>query len=414
MPRLAAEWDLDAPGEAWQALDATLCFVDISGFTSLSERLARRGRIGAEELTEVLNRVFGSMLTLAYDRGGALLKFGGDALLLLFRGDDHALQACSAAVELRAALRDAARVPTSVGRVALRMSVGVHTGAVDLFRVGTSHRELVVAGPAASATTAMEQAAGPGDIVVSAATRALLPADAAPTSVGPGWALRWRRPAVPGTGPVRARPVGPDAVAGAIPLGLRHHLADRGADPEHRVASVAFVRFGGVDALMEGRGPNAVAAAIDEVVTAVQRAADGEGVTFLGTDIDADGGKIILVGGVPSAQDDDEGRVLRVCPARGGRGLAPADADRHQPRPCLRRRGRHPVALDVHRHGRHGQRGCPAHGCGAAGADLRHRARARPLAHPVRRHRTRAAPREGQDRPAPGLCRRKGAREPHL
>ena len=58
LPRLAAEWDLDAPGASWRSLDATCCFVDISGFTALSERLARRGRIGAEELTEVLNHVF--------------------------------------------------------------------------------------------------------------------------------------------------------------------------------------------------------------------------------------------------------------------------------------------------------------------------------------------------------------------
>ena len=58
VPRLAAEWDLDAPGARWRQLEATCCFVDISGFTALSERLARRGRIGAEELTEVLNHVF--------------------------------------------------------------------------------------------------------------------------------------------------------------------------------------------------------------------------------------------------------------------------------------------------------------------------------------------------------------------
>ena len=60
-----------SPGGRWRELDATCCFVDISGFTALSERLARRGRIGAEELTEVLNHVFGRMLGIAYDKGGA-------------------------------------------------------------------------------------------------------------------------------------------------------------------------------------------------------------------------------------------------------------------------------------------------------------------------------------------------------
>src|SRR5215469_9970214 len=127
VPRVAAEWEFDAPDARFRIADATLCFVDISGFTKLSERLARKGRIGAEELTEVLNRVFGEMLDLAYARGGALLKFGGDALLLMFQSDDHPLQAACAAVEMRAALRAAAMIPTSVGRVPLRMSVGVHS-----------------------------------------------------------------------------------------------------------------------------------------------------------------------------------------------------------------------------------------------------------------------------------------------
>ncbi|HEY8092788.1 MAG TPA: adenylate/guanylate cyclase domain-containing protein, partial [Acidimicrobiales bacterium] len=250
VPRLVAEWDLDAPGQSWRALDGSLLLVDISGFTNLSERLARRGRIGAEELTDVLDRVFGTMLGLAYDRGGVLLKFGGDALLLLFRGDHHANQAASAAVEMRAALREAATIPTSVGRVPLRMSVGVHSGIVHLFRVGVSHHELVVAGPAASTTTAMEHAAGPGQIVISDATRALLSPGAADLPQGPGWRLRWRRPKVGASQPIASRPVGPETIARCIPLALRAHLADASGEPEHRAATVGFVRFRGIDQLM--------------------------------------------------------------------------------------------------------------------------------------------------------------------
>ncbi|MBT8248382.1 MAG: hypothetical protein KJN73_11230, partial [Acidimicrobiia bacterium] len=54
VPRLNAEWDRHT-SEQWREIDGTLCYIDISGFTALSEKLARRGRIGAEELTEVLN-----------------------------------------------------------------------------------------------------------------------------------------------------------------------------------------------------------------------------------------------------------------------------------------------------------------------------------------------------------------------
>jgi class 3 adenylate cyclase/tetratricopeptide (TPR) repeat protein len=311
VPRVAAEWAMDAPDRAWQEIEASLCFVDISGFTNLSERLAARGRIGSEELTEVLNRVFGGMLGLAYLRTGTLLKFGGDALLLLFRGPEHAFQAASAAVEMRTALRAAALVPTSVGRVPLRMSVGVHSGTVHLFRVGGSHHELVIAGPAASATTAMEHAADAGEIVISAATRAELPARSATTAKGPGWLLRWRLASTPGRGPQARRATRHDAIASCLPVVLRDHLAHGSAEPEHRMASVAFVQFQGTDRLLADRGPTATATALDQLVRAVQTAVDEEGVTFLATDIDADGGKIILAAGVPSAREDDEGRLLR-------------------------------------------------------------------------------------------------------
>ena len=69
--------------------------------------------------------------------------------------------------------------------------------------------------------------------------------------------------------------------------------------------------FQGVDDLIETEGPGAAAAALDTVVRSVQRAVDLECVTFLSTDLYANGGKITLTTGVPTAQEDDEGRLLR-------------------------------------------------------------------------------------------------------
>ena len=312
VPRLAAEWEADAGDSPWRHLDATLCFIDISGFTNLAERLARFGRIGAEELTDVLNRIFGRMLDLAYLRGGTLLKFGGDALLLQFVGPDHPIQACSAAVELRAALREASQWSTSVGRLKLRMSVGVHSGEVHSFLVGGSHRELIITGPAATATTEMEHTADAGEIVVSSDTARLLPAGAVGKPKGEGWLLRWRQPPVPGAPPAHRRSVPSEVIASRIPVRLRNHLAAGTREPEHRIATVGFIHFSGVDAAIERDGPLAVASALDGLVRAVQDAADDEGVTFLASDLDSDGGKIIVTGGVPTSQEDDEGRVLRL------------------------------------------------------------------------------------------------------
>ena len=310
VPRVASEWQADASDRPWQEIESTLCFVDLSGFTALSERLARRGRIGAEELTDVLNRVFSGMLEIAYERGGALLKFGGDALLLQFTGDHHPVQAASAAVEMRAALRLAAQVPTSVGRVVLRMSVGIHTGTVHLFRVGASHHELVITGPAATSVAAMESLAGAGQILVSAETARLLPRAAVGEPLGAGFLLRWRRAPVPASGVERRRAVDPEAVAACLPVALRGWLAD-GIEPEHRVATVSFVKYSGVDDLLASAGPAGVAAALHDFVSGVQTAAAESGVTFLATDLDKDGGKVILCTGVPATLDDDDGRMMR-------------------------------------------------------------------------------------------------------
>ena len=132
-----------------------MVLVDVSGFTSMSERLARHGKVGAEEVTEVIGTTFDPPHR-GVCVGATLLKFGGDALLLFFRGDAHHLRACAAAVQMRQTLRDVGVFHTTAGRVALRMSVGVLSGAFDFFMIGGSHRELIIAGPAATETTRLE------------------------------------------------------------------------------------------------------------------------------------------------------------------------------------------------------------------------------------------------------------------
>ena len=123
----------DAPGAR-----GTIAFVDISGFTKLSERLARLGKSGAEELTATIDTCFVALLDLAVANGGRLLKFGGDALLVYFSGEAHQARACLAAMEMRRALRVVGRLTVLGQRISLRMSVGVHSGLFNFFLVGES------------------------------------------------------------------------------------------------------------------------------------------------------------------------------------------------------------------------------------------------------------------------------------
>jgi class 3 adenylate cyclase/tetratricopeptide (TPR) repeat protein len=308
---LQAEWlALEGPPR-WRPIDGTLLFADVSGFTPLTERLATRGRIGSEALIDVLNEVFDALLTVAASDGGDLLKFGGDALLLLFRGEGSATRAATVAAGMQRALARWRRFRTDAGVMSLRMSAGIASGTVDTFLVGDSHRELVVGGAVVTRVVACEAAAAPGETVVDRETAKALDARYLGPAKGPGTVLR-RGPSshVPSAAlPERAK-VDAGDVARAIPTSLRLHLSARADDGEHRQAVLAFIRFTGVDRLLEVEGPDAVAAALDEVVQATQRACDSHGVTFLATDVDAGGGKILLVAGAPIASTDDADRML--------------------------------------------------------------------------------------------------------
>src|SRR6266508_2953590 len=110
IPRLLADWQRESPDAPAREIEGSLVFVDISGFTKLSERLAKKGKVGSEEVTEVLDSTFARLLAVAYENGGGLLKFGGDALLLFFSGPEHPARACHAAVGMRAKLREIGRI----------------------------------------------------------------------------------------------------------------------------------------------------------------------------------------------------------------------------------------------------------------------------------------------------------------
>src|SRR4051812_6632915 len=98
VPRLLAAWPA---GARWQEGDGTMASVDLSGFTRLSERLAHHGRAGAEEITFVVSGIFTRLIDLAFAVGGDILKFGGDAILVLFTGPDHERRATAAVSEMQ-------------------------------------------------------------------------------------------------------------------------------------------------------------------------------------------------------------------------------------------------------------------------------------------------------------------------
>jgi class 3 adenylate cyclase/tetratricopeptide (TPR) repeat protein len=307
-PRLALEWLRDDPRRRRRAVDATLVMADVSGFTALSERLAKLGKVGAEELTEIIGATFSELLSRAYRLGGSLLKFGGDALLLLFDGEDHPRRGCHAAVSMRSALRTAGAISTSAGDFRLRMSVGVHSGTVHVFLVGESHRELVVCGPGVSEALRMETAARAGQILVSPATAAIVGERCLGPRSGGGRVLARAPEAEPGEIPPVPRGIEPGVLVSSM---LRGALVEGADEAEHRQVTITFLRFRGVDDRLRAGRAATVEAQIARLVAAVQEAADAHGICFLGSDVAGDGGKILLTAGAPRTAPDDDDRMLR-------------------------------------------------------------------------------------------------------
>ena len=310
VPRLTLEWLRDAPERVAYELDSTVAFVDISGFTAMSEQLSNLGKAGAEEVNDVMNATFAALLDVAYAEGGGLLKFGGDALLLLYDGDEHASRAARACFGMRRVLRTIGRPRTSAGAVQLRMHAGIHSGRFHFFLVGEEHRELLVSGPAATRTVEMEATSEAGEIVVSAETAALLPEAVLGDAKGEGRLLVAEPP---GEGELIPNPQADGIpVELAIPAPLRSQLLEVGPfEGEHRNGAIAFIRFSSLDEIISTEGAEAAADALDVLVRRIQAAATEHGVTFLESDVDKDGGRIILVSGAPRTFGDDEERLLR-------------------------------------------------------------------------------------------------------
>jgi len=328
VPRLLPAWAAAEPGPAHRVVDGSLLLFDITGFTPLTERLARRGREGAEELSNLLDTVFSQLLMDAEDEGGDLLKWGGDALLLLFDDADHSRRAARAALRMHRALAQIGRAKTSIGRVKLRASAGIDSGPVHLILAGNPalHRQLVLLGPTATAVTMLEHSAGIGEVLVGDATAA----DLGPELVRPhvGWGHLLAGVPTPANRPPRPEPEPMlETVQQLLPPQLWAYLSQPSREPEHRTIAVAFLRFDGTDTVLDEDGAEMLTTAVDEVLRNVQEAAVAHDISFLDTDVDVNGGKILLVGGAPRSAGDDTDRLLTaVCETVDRAGRLPLQA----------------------------------------------------------------------------------------
>jgi class 3 adenylate cyclase/tetratricopeptide (TPR) repeat protein len=323
VPRLVIDWLRHTPTATHREIEATLVFVDISGFTALTERLAKKGKVGAEIMRDTLDGVFTALLDEAYDWGAGLLKWGGDALLLMFDGPGHPERAVRAAWEMQRTIDRVGRIHQGGGTVVLRMSVGIGTGTFHFFMAGSIHRELLIAGPAMSETLVMEAIADAGEIGLMPTLAAMLD----PTIVGRPKLTTILLAGPPDVERGRAPDVGDVRdldIAGCIPVAARAHVLLRKGEAEHRTITAAFIDLMDTDRLLAEVGPEALAAGLDERIRTIEEAAYRYEVPFYETDVGKSSVKALLTAGAPSSTGHDEERMLRTLrEVMDQRGLVP-------------------------------------------------------------------------------------------
>ena len=142
----------------------TILFADVTGSTSLGERL------DPERLQEVMAAYFGAMREEIEAEGGTVEKFIGDAVMAAFgvpvAHEDDPARALRAALRMRRRLAEVNEGLQTRFGIALEIRTGINTGEV-LAATNPDPGEPMVTGDAVNAAARLEQGAEPGQIVVA-------------------------------------------------------------------------------------------------------------------------------------------------------------------------------------------------------------------------------------------------------
>lgn len=135
--------------------EISMIFCDIKGFSAISESLPPK------ELVKLLNDYFDVMTKAVFKCGGTLDKYIGDAILSVFGAPiahpKHALQACSAALEMQRTLARIAPEWEAKGHPKIKVRIGVNTGTVVFGNIGSEiHYDYTGIGDAMNLTSRLE------------------------------------------------------------------------------------------------------------------------------------------------------------------------------------------------------------------------------------------------------------------
>ena len=115
-----------------ETIEATVAFIDICSFTSISENEP------ADTVVKLLNKYFDVMVKEIIAQGGYIDKFIGDAIMAVFRGNFHLDRAIDSCLAVRAQIE---KLPALPGNNAFspKVSVGINSGEMISGNIGSAN-----------------------------------------------------------------------------------------------------------------------------------------------------------------------------------------------------------------------------------------------------------------------------------
>ncbi|WP_340111903.1 adenylate/guanylate cyclase domain-containing protein [Maribellus mangrovi] len=146
-----------------ETVEATVAFIDICGFTAISENEK------PDTVVELLNNYFDVMVPAIIEQGGLIDKFIGDAILAVFKGEYHLDRAIDACLAARTKI---AELPEVSERITFKphVSIGINSGEMISGNIGSSslrRLDYTVIGDVVNTAQRLQAAAEPGQVVIS-------------------------------------------------------------------------------------------------------------------------------------------------------------------------------------------------------------------------------------------------------
>ncbi len=289
-------------------LEGVVLFADISGFTSLTERLANRDVHGLEELSQILNDFFHPIIETIRDHGGDVLKLAGDSVVACWPAHSHLEQATTRAAACALAIQR--NVLTLASTTRLRVRIGLASGEFRVFLLGGEQDrwQLLATGRALFEVGAAEKRANPGEIVLAPGFRERLPAGAQTVNLEDGHARLADGPAV--ETPVARNPSSfpTSRVTRAVRRDFSSSLPDSTAHwhAELRRVSTLFIHLPGLH-------PESPASLdlLQSIMMALQKTIFGFGGAINKWTVDDKGISLLAIFGLPPlAHEDDPRRAV--------------------------------------------------------------------------------------------------------